>query len=146
MQQTKLVDFVVKGLLSPKKTQSPVKETPEKQTAFGMKGKDLNVERGMQTPVKQIIPSHPLPSTAKKQMVKNLPIEKIKEKLGKSDRLTELKTKLNSMQQRMDRLDRMENERKAVVAPKKTIKITKEIAEPLKSLKKFDQLEVEVLR
>lgn len=145
LQQTKLVDFVIKGLLSPKKVQNPVEDTPEKM-AFGMKDNDLNVVRGMQTPVKQTIPSEPRPSTAKKQMVKELPLEKIKAKLGKSDRLTELKTRLNNIQQGLDRLDRMEGERKAVVTPKKTLEITKEIANQPKSLKKFDQLEMIVLR
>ncbi|XP_063698904.1 DNA replication factor Cdt1 [Culicoides brevitarsis] len=147
MQQTKLVDFVIKGMLSPKKMQSPIKEAPQEETgAFGTKDlNDLNVERGMQTPVKQKVPSEPRPSTAKKQTVKDMPLNKIKAKLGKSDRLTELKTRLNNLQQGLDRLDRMESERKAIASPKKTIEITKEIANQPKSLKKFEKFEVEVI-
>lgn len=76
-------------------------------------------------------------------MIKDLPLEKIKERLGKSDRVTELKTRLNNIQQGLDRFDRMEGERKEVVTPKKK---TIEMANQPKSLKKFDQLEVEVLR
>lgn len=151
LHQTKLVDFVVKGLLSPKKMQSPT--TTSKglaevgEAAFVSKDNDLNAERGMQTPVKQTVSSQPRPSTAKKALlVKDLPLEKIKARLGKSDRLTELKTRLNNLQQGLDRFDRMESERKAVKTPKKTIEITKEIANQPKSLKKFDSLEVEVLR
>lgn len=144
MQQTKLVDFVIKGLLSPKKMQSPVKDLKESEgNAFGSKDNGLNAERGMQTPVKQKVPAQPRPSTARKQMIKDLPLEKIKERLGKSDRVTELKTRLNNIQQGLDRFDRMEGERKEVVTPKKK---TIEIANQPKSLKKFDQLEVEVLR
>uniref|UniRef100_A0A336MBD5 CSON013720 protein n=1 Tax=Culicoides sonorensis TaxID=179676 RepID=A0A336MBD5_CULSO len=148
--QQKLVDFVIKGLLSPKKMQSPLKtaiESPKLQekSAFGSKDSNLNAERGMQTPVKQKIPSEPRPSASKKDTIQSLPLDKIKDKLGKSDRLTELKTKLNKIQQGLDRLDRMETERKALSTPKKTVEITNEIANKPKSLKKFDQLEVEVL-
>lgn len=143
MQQTKLVDFVVKGLLSPKKTL--VMESPQQEkSAFGSKDNDLNAERGLLTPVKQRVSAEPRPSTTKK--IKEMPMEKIKARLGKSDRLTELKTRLNNLQQGFDRLDRMQDERKALISPKKTIEITHEISNQPKSLKKFEQLEVEVLR
>lgn len=144
LHQSNLVNFIRKGLLSPTKTRSPVKVSTPKKSVFVSRESEMNSERGMVTPIKQTISSDPRPSSSK-EAIKDLPLEVVKEKLNKSSRVTELKTRLNKLQQGLDTLDTMETKRKAMVTPKKTVEITKDICQP-RSLKKFDALELEIVR
>lgn len=144
LDQPKLVKFLKMGMLSPKKklqeASSPVKRasaTPTK-LEFSTKPNSGNVERGMQTPTKQVV-ANPVRSGIPN--VSNLSMDEIKSKLSRSARLAELKTSLNKLQGGFDKLDRLEKvrleeNRKAPVPPSPTT--------AARNLKEFQTLEVEV--
>lgn len=154
-QSKPLVAFIRKGLLSPnhKKVATPIKpeEAPEplpvtpRKDEGAVPEKSLEAARGMVTPVKQIVKS-PKPSTSKAAVLQNMSLGEIKEKLNASSRMTELKSRLNALKQGFDKADRLEETRKAMVTPKKTMQLNREILGASPTIKKFDKMEVEIMR
>lgn len=154
-----LVAFIRKGLLSPNK---PTKIASPSKTNYGREvegfpetvtpsngaqdnEKLIEAQLGMKTPVKHV-PKTPTASTSKASDLATMPLDQVKRKLNMSDRLTELKTRINTLQQGFDKADRLEQKRNKMATPKKTVELSKEILGTSPTLKKFDKMEVEVRR
>lgn len=155
-QQQKLVQFIQKGPLSPRKksTATPKSNTRQKQneqtpstnliTAFTSKNNANNVEKGLKTPTKQIIKgSTPIKQGEIKSMVKKeLNFEEVKTKITRSAKLQELKASLARIQE-LEKTRKAQEERnrklkEGLLSPAK--KTT-----PVVQLKEFDKIELEVL-
>ncbi|XP_055603634.1 DNA replication factor Cdt1 isoform X2 [Uranotaenia lowii] len=151
LEQPKLVKFLKMGNLSPKKklsqksTRTPIKSVPKPEQTkeasptkveFSSKNNANNVERGMKTPTKQVLPN-PAPS----KDISSLTADEVKTKLSRSARLTELKTKLNKLQSGFDKLDRMEKVR---LEETKQKPVPPSPSTAARNLKEFQSLEVEV--
>ena len=155
-QQQKLVQFIKKGSLSPRKkvTKTP-NNTKQKQneqtptnnliTAFTVKNNANNVARGFKTPTKQIIKGSntPLKQGEIKSMVKKeLNFDEVKTKITRSAKLQELKASLARIQE-------LEKTRKA--QEERNRKLKEDILSPAKKtpavvqLKEFDTIELEIL-
>ncbi|XP_067631518.1 uncharacterized protein dup [Eurosta solidaginis] len=160
LQQQKLVQFIRKGPLSPRKKQTPIKdiqkrneETPTATTtatqltnAFASKDNVTNVLRGLKTPTKQIIKGSgatPLKHDELKGMVrKELNFDEVKGKLSRSAKLQELKASLSRIQE-------LEKTRKAQEDRNRRLREGQRVS-PLKpttavQLKEFDTIELELL-
>ncbi|TMW53531.1 hypothetical protein DOY81_001408 [Sarcophaga bullata] len=157
-QQQKLVQFIKKGSLSPRKkiTKTPKstntiqkqnEQTPTNNliTAFTTKNNANNVARGLKTPTKQIIKGSntPLKQGEIKSMVKKeLNFDEVKTKITRSAKLQELKASLARIQE-------LEKTRKAQEERNRRLK--EDIHSPAKKtpavvqLKEFDTIELEVL-
>lgn len=151
--------FICKGLMSPNKrlrTTSPVKSnsaneaTPTKASPIPRNVQIesencLQLQRGMVTPVKQVKNS-PRPSTSKAGELQKMSLDEVKQKLNMSSRMAELKTRLNTLQEGFTKADQLQREREAMMSPKKTVEVTKEVLGASPTLKKFSKMEVEILR
>lgn len=157
-QKQKLVQFIKKGSLSPRKkiTKTPKSNnTKQKQneqtpinnliTAFTAKNNANNVARGLKTPTKQIIKGSntPLKQGEIKSMVKKeLNFDEVKTKITRSAKLQELKASLARIQE-------LEKTRKA--QEERNRKLKEDIHSPAKKapavvqLKEFDTIELEIL-
>lgn len=158
IKQQKLVQFIQKGPLSPRKkataTPSAKANTRQNQnektpsttliTAFTSKNNINNVDRGLKTPTKQIIKGSntPLKHGELKSLVKKeLNFDEVKTKITRSAKLQELKASLARIQE-------LEKTRKA--QEERNRKLKESLLSPAKKtavvqLKEFDQIELEVL-
>lgn len=163
-QQTKLVQFIKKGTLSPRKKSSTIsrqemnESTPnsgelknhrnEQQSGQGenIKSVDEKFECIHKTPTKQIIKGSDQPLRSKvdlkSQVKKELKFDEVKSKITRSAKLQELKASLN-------RIKSLEETRKLQEAKNKALKegisTAKDGNQTAVQLKKFDTIEVEVL-
>ncbi|XP_023296992.2 DNA replication factor Cdt1 [Lucilia cuprina] len=155
-QQQKLVQFIQKGPLSPRKkaTATPKTNTRQKTneltpssnliTAFTSKNNANNMEKGLKTPTKQIIKGSntPLKQGEIKTMVKKeLNFEEVKTKITRSAKLQELKASLARIQE-------LEKTRKAQEERNRKLKeglLSPAKKTPVVQLKEFDKIELEVL-
>ncbi|XP_065367587.1 DNA replication factor Cdt1 [Calliphora vicina] len=155
-QQQKLVQFIQKGPLSPRKkaTATPKSNTRQKLnehtpsttliTAFTSKNSANNVEKGLKTPTKQIIKGSntPLKQGEIKSMVKKeLNFDEVKTKITRSAKLQELKASLARIQE-LEKTRKAQEERnrklkESLLSPAKKT--------PVVQLKEFDKIELEVL-
>ncbi|XP_061391282.1 DNA replication factor Cdt1-like [Musca vetustissima] len=155
IKQQKLVQFIKKGTLSPRKkptevatprTRQKVNESTPSGTiinAFNSQNNAKNVERGFKTPTKQIIKgSTPLKQGEIKSMVKKeLTFEEVKTKVSRSAKLQELKASLARIQElEKTRKEQEERNRKLKENMQSPSKKT-----PVLQLKEFDKIELEVL-
>ena len=76
--------------------------------------------------------------------------DEIKKKLKNSSRLTELKTSLNKLKSGLDRMDQLEKKKSISNALKAKYEVVASSStssvEPIKTLKPFTSIEVEILR
>lgn len=140
----KVANFYKMGNLSPQKKVYVAKpyelKTPEKDP------------KDVETSTKQLIPSVApatisSPALSRGQLMAQMGAEEIRKKLQKSSKLAELKTKLNSIQCNLDRVDKLERRNSALPKkpmPKKFEALTDE--SPKKSLKAFNNIELEIIR
>lgn len=160
-QQTKLVQFIKKGTLSPKKkvvsrqeanemtptNHGEVRAKNEQQLVGQEGGKETtvvvnsNVERVLRTPTKQIIKDSKI--DLKCQVRKELKFDEVKSKITRSAKLQELKASL-------ERIKSLEETRKAQEARNKALKEGATLKKNDKNvqevhLKQFDTIDVEVL-
>lgn len=156
IKQQKLVQFIQKGPLSPRKKQASSVKTNTRQkqnehtpsstliTAFTSKNNANNVDKGLKTPTKQIIKGS---NTALKQgeiksMVrKELNFDEVKSKITRSAKLQELKASLARIQE-------LEKTRKAQEERNRKLKeglLSPAKKTPVVQLKEFDKIELEVL-
>lgn len=156
-QQQKLVQFIKKGTLSPrKKSSSATNNTPKSRqkanestpsatiiTAFTSQNNAKNVERGFRTPTKQIIKgSTPIKQGELKSLVKKeLSFDEVKTKVSRSAKLQELKASLARIQElektRKAQEERNRQSKENLQSPSKKT--------PVLQLKEFDKIELEVL-
>lgn len=152
-QQQKLVQFIKKGPLSPKKNlSSPSKmqkvneETPSTNIikAFASKANANNVEKGLKTPTKQIIKgSTPLKQGDIKNLVrKELNFDEVKTKVTRSAKLQELKASLSRIQE-LEKTRKAQEERNRKL--REGANVTASPAKKVLQLKEFDTIELEVL-
>lgn len=148
IKQPKLVQFIRKGTLSPRK-QPPIntgddaqainEQTPKGSIAFASKQNIVNVQRGMRTPTKQIIKdASPIKHT---DMAKRgLTFDEVKTKISRSAKMQELKAVLA-------RKAKLELERKAQEERNRRLREAGPSPSKAKTvqLKEFDTIELEVL-
>ncbi|XP_034478551.1 DNA replication factor Cdt1 [Drosophila innubila] len=151
VKQPKLVQFIRKGTLSPRK-QAPInaitagddaqainEQTPKGHITFAAQQNAVNVQRGMRTPTKQIFKdASPLKHT---EMAKRgLTFDEVKTKISRSAKMQELKAVLA-------RKAKLEQERKA--QEERNRRLREAGPSPVKAktvqLKEFDTIELEVL-
>ncbi|XP_037954889.1 uncharacterized protein LOC119684831 [Teleopsis dalmanni] len=153
-KQKKLVEFIKKGPLSPRKKctnsetsemQKLNEETPKTNiiaTAFADKNSITNVQRGFKTPTKQIIKgSTPIKRSEFKSLVKKeLNFDEVKTKVSRSAKLQELKASLSRIQE-------LEKTRKAQEERNRLLRegVTEVKKTPVVQLKEFDTIELEIL-
>lgn len=156
IKQQKLVQFIKKGTLSPRKKPVEVSTPKSRQkvnestpsgtiiNAFNSQNNAKNVERGFKTPTKQIIKGSntPLKQGELKSMVKKeLTFEEVKTKVSRSAKLQELKASLARIQElEKTRKEQEERNRKLKENMQSPSKKT-----PVLQLKEFDKIELEVL-
>lgn len=156
IKQQKLVQFIKKGTLSPRKKPVEVPTPKSRQkvnestpsgtiiNAFNSQNNAKNVERGFKTPTKQIIKGSntPLKQGELKSMVKKeLTFEEVKTKVSRSAKLQELKASLARIQVlEKTRKEQEERNRKLKENMQSPSKKT-----PVLQLKEFDKIELEVL-
>lgn len=156
IKQQKLVQFIKKGTLSPRKKPVEVPTPKSRQkvnestpsgtiiNAFNSQNNAKNVERGFKTPTKQIIKGSntPLKQGELKSMVKKeLTFEEVKTKVSRSAKLQELKASLARIQElEKTRKEQEERNRKLKENMQSPSKKT-----PVLQLKEFDKIELEVL-
>lgn len=154
VKQQKLVQFIKKGTLSPRKKMTATPKTRQKVnestptatiiTAFASKNNAKNVERGLKTPTKQIIKgTTPLKTGGEiKSMVrKELSFDEVKTKVSRSAKLQELKASLARIQElEKTRKAQEENNRKLKENMQSPSKKT-----PVVQLKEFDKIELEIM-
>ncbi|XP_034111339.2 DNA replication factor Cdt1 [Drosophila albomicans] len=147
IKQPKLVQFIRKGTLSPRKqppssqdgTQLLNEQTPKVNIAFASKQNADNVQRGMRTPTKQIIQdASPIKHTELAK--RGLSFDEVKTKITRSAKMQELKAVLA-------RKAKLEQERKA--QEERNRRLREAGPSPAKAktvqLKEFDTIELEVL-
>ncbi|KAH8370537.1 hypothetical protein KR093_003987 [Drosophila rubida] len=151
IKQPKLVQFIRKGTLSPRKQppssrddadkgqQSLNEQTPKVNIAFASKQNADNVQRGMRTPTKQIIQdASPIKHTELAK--RGLTFDEVKTKITRSAKMQELKAVLA-------RKAKLEQERKA--QEERNRRLREAGPSPAKAktvqLKEFDTIELEVL-
>lgn len=158
-KKPKLVQFVKKGMLSPRNTSiahtkqaqaskfgEDIKQTPSSTIiAFGSKNNITNVERGMRTPTKQIIKGSgatPLKHGANLNTLvkKELNFDEVKTKMSRSAKLQELKASLNRIQE-LEKIRKVQEERN------RRLRDGEQTSQkgPVIHLKEFDKIEMEVL-
>lgn len=150
IKQPKLVQFIRKGTLSPRKqppgyaghdndAQASNEQTPKLNIAFASKQNADNVQRGMRTPTKQIIKdASPIKHT---DMAKRgLTFDEVKTKVTRSAKMQELKAVLA-------RKAKLEQERKAQEERNRRLREAGPSPAKIKTiqLKEFDTIELEVL-
>lgn len=164
IEAPKLVNFFKAGNLSPKKKPrllQTIDETPN-QNAIERESKTENSiqqHHGMITPTKQVAPTKNLNHKVKlfnsveiTSMIStnSLNSGEIKKKLKNSSRLTELKTSLNKLKSGLDRMDQLEKKKSISNALKAKYEVvattTTSSIEPIKTLKPFTSIELEILR
>ena len=140
----KVANFFKMGNLSPqKKVSTPKKQDtkPTGATLFSSRDSDSNIERGMKTPVKQIKPlndSHIADTMMDKiPATKELSYNEIKNKIKRSSKLNELKASLKKIEE-MDK--NFQNTKCSKIKPCETITLQS----PVKNLKEFSTMEIEV--
>ncbi|KAM7344848.1 chromatin licensing and DNA replication factor double parked [Cochliomyia hominivorax] len=156
IKQQKLVQFIQKGPLSPRKKSSatPKANTRQKQnehtpsttliTAFTSKNNANNMEKGLKTPTKQIIKGSNTPikqGEIKSMVKKELNFDEVKTKITRSAKLQELKASLARIQE-------LEKTRKAQEERNRKLKeglLSPAKKTPVVQLKEFDKIELEVL-
>ncbi|XP_055531823.1 DNA replication factor Cdt1 isoform X2 [Wyeomyia smithii] len=150
LEQPKLVNFLKKGNLSPRKKtvhkeQSPAKgivlseQASMSKEEFSIKNNASNIEKKMTTPTKQGLINQ---AQLGKPAIANLSMEEIKSNLSRSDRLAQLKTSLSKMRSGFDKLDSMRN--KQIEASNKKPTVPPSPTTAARNLKQFQTLEVEV--
>lgn len=163
VEAPKLVNFFKAGNLSPKKKprllqsidENPIKNSIERES----KTEISTQHHGMTTPTKQMAPTTHLNHKVKSfnsveitAMIStnSLNSEEIKKKLKNSSRLTELKTTLNKLKSGLDRMDQLEKKKSVSNALKAKYEVvattTASSVEPIKTLKPFTSIELEILR
>lgn len=155
-QQQKLVQFIKKGTLSPRKKSASATNTPKSRqkanestpsatiiTAFTSQNNAKNVERGFRTPTKQIIKgSTPIKQGELKSMVKKeLSFDEVKSKVSRSAKLQELKASLARIQE-LEKTRKAQEERNRL--SKENLQSPSKKT-PVLQLKEFDKIELEVL-
>ncbi|XP_011196566.2 DNA replication factor Cdt1 [Zeugodacus cucurbitae] len=160
LQQQKLVQFIKKGPMSPRKKATPInemqkknEETPSANTAikianaFASKDNVTNVLRGLKTPTKQIIKGSgatPLKHDDLKGLVrKELNFDEVKTKLSRSAKLQELKASLSRIQD-LEKTRKAQEDRNRRLRDGQSVSPLKKTT-PLVQLKEFDTIELEVL-
>ncbi|CAD7013842.1 DNA replication factor Cdt1 isoform X2 [Ceratitis capitata] len=161
LQQKKLVQFIKKGPLSPRKKMSTPnnemqkknEETPSANTAikvanaFASKDNVTNVLRGLRTPTKQIIKGSgatPLKHEEIKGLVrKELNFDEVKTKLSRSAKLQELKASLSRIQE-LEKSRKAHEDRNRRLREGQKVSPLKQAA-PVVQLKEFQTIELEVL-
>ncbi|XP_055920625.1 DNA replication factor Cdt1 [Eupeodes corollae] len=153
LKQQKLVKFVKKGNMSPrKKAPTPQKQNQDETTSiqaeqpsstWTAKTNITNIERGMKTPVKQIIQdTHRKDPTQLKSMVKKeLNFDEVKTKVSRHEKLHELKESLKRIQE-LEKTRKAQEERNRRLRERgpSTSKNPNQI-----TLKEFKTIELEVL-
>ncbi|KAL7737355.1 hypothetical protein ACLKA6_012966 [Drosophila palustris] len=148
IKQPKLVQFIRKGTLSPRK-QPPInagddaqainEHTPKTNIAFASKQNAVNVQRGMRTPTKQII-KDASPIKHADMAKRGLTFDEVKTKISRSAKMQELKAvlarKAKLEQERKAQEERNRRLREAGPSPSKAKTV---------QLKEFDTIELEVL-
>lgn len=121
--------------------------SPQKKAKLSKAEATITSEPEMLTPVKIVDAAASKSSDVVKKVAlipsNGMQIHEIKKKLKGSGRLAELKTSLNSLQGKLDKLDRMESKRIASGPLKERREPSTEV---LKSLKPFKSIEFEILR
>uniref|UniRef100_A0A034WI11 DNA replication factor Cdt1 n=1 Tax=Bactrocera dorsalis TaxID=27457 RepID=A0A034WI11_BACDO len=160
LQQQKLVQFIKKGPMSPRKKATPInemqrknEETPSANTAikianaFASKDNATNVLRGLKTPTKQIIKGSgvtPLKHDDLKGLVrKELNFDEVKTKLSRSAKLQELKASLSRIQD-LEKTRKAQEDRNRRLRDGQSVSPLKKTT-ALVQLKEFDTIELEVL-
>ncbi|XP_013097925.2 DNA replication factor Cdt1 [Stomoxys calcitrans] len=155
VKQQKLVEFIKKGTLSPRKKPAATKTKSRQKvnestptatiiTAFTSQNNNKNMERGLKTPTKQIIKGSntPLKQGELKSLVKKeLTFDEVKTKVSRSAKLQELKASLARIQE-------LEKTRKAQEERNRMLKESMQSPSkktPVLQLKEFDKIELEVL-
>lgn len=145
IKQPKLVQFIRKGNLSPRKqppnqTEIPNEQTPKLNLAVVAKQIADNAQRGMRTPTKQII-KDASPVKHLELAKRGLTFDEVKTKISRSAKMQELKAvlarKAQLEQQRKAQEERNRRLREAGPSPAKAAKSLQ--------LKEFDTIELEVL-
>lgn len=153
LKQQKLVQFVKKGNMSPRK-KPPIPSTviavpengsiiqaEETTLAFGAKESSTNVDRGMKTPVKQII-KDPIKKEELKSMVrKELNFDEVKTKVTRHEKLAELKESLKRIQE-LEKTRKAQEEKNSRLRDRKLSSSKNPNAV---TLKEFKTIELEVL-
>lgn len=163
LEAPKLVNFFKAGNLSPKKKprllqsidENPIQNTIERES----KTEISNQLHGMITPTKQIASATNLNQKVKSFNIveitamiptNSLNSEEIKKKLKNSSRLTELKTSLNKLKSGLDRMDQLEKKKSMSNALKAKYEVVATTSassvQPIKTLKPFTSIELEILR
>ncbi|XP_069964793.1 DNA replication factor Cdt1 [Bactrocera oleae] len=160
LQQQKLVQFIKKGPMSPRKKATPINEMQKKNeetpsansaikiaNAFASKDNVTNVLRGLKTPTKQIIKGSgvtPLKHDDLKGLVrKELNFDEVKTKLSRSAKLQELKASLSRIQD-LEKTRKAQEDRNRRLRDGQSVSPLKKTT-PLVQLKEFDTIELEVL-
>ncbi|XP_075165679.1 chromatin licensing and DNA replication factor double parked [Haematobia irritans] len=155
VKQQKLVEFIKKGTLSPRKKPAAAKSKSRQKinestptatiiTAFTSQNNAKNVERGLKTPTKQIIKGSntPLKQGELKSMVKKeLTFDEVKTKVSRSAKLQELKASLARIQE-LEKTRKAQEERNRLL--KESLQSPSKKT-PVLQLKEFDKIELEVL-
>ncbi|XP_053962244.1 DNA replication factor Cdt1 [Anastrepha ludens] len=160
LQQQKLVQFIKKGPMSPRKKPTAINEMQKKNeqtpsatietkliNAFSSKDNVTNVLRGLKTPTKQIIKGSgetPLKHDELKGLVrKELNFDEVKTKLSRSAKLQQLKASLSRIQE-LEKTRKAHEDRNRRLREGQTVSPLKQTA-PIVQLKEFDKIELEVL-
>ncbi|XP_068143776.1 DNA replication factor Cdt1 [Drosophila tropicalis] len=159
IKQPKLVQFIRKGNLSPRKqpptpskideedisvySQKTNEQTPKTNLAFVCKQNADNVQRGMRTPTKQILKdASPIKVTSGNDLKRQLTFDEVKTKISRSAKLQELKAVLARKaaleKKRKEQEERNRRLREAGPSPSKASQMGVQ-------LKEFDTIELEVL-
>lgn len=144
IQTPKIVNFWKGGNLSPqKKAKSAIVETVITPTTCELERKIVKGQ-GMSTPVK--LNATKGPDTIEKTSLissNGMKADDIKKKLKGSLKLADLKTRINQLNNGLDRLDQMEKKRLASGTSKDKLEATNGTP---KSLKPFKTIELEIMR
>lgn len=137
--QPKLVQFIRKGTLSPRKKLPENEQTPKTNLSLAAMQNADNVQRGMRTPTKQII-KDASPVKHLEQAKRGLTFDEVKTKVSRSAKMQELKAVLARKAQ-------LEQQRKA--QEERNRRLAEAGPSPSKAkglqLKEFDTIELEVL-
>lgn len=133
--------------LSPQKKLTVVKLPTENKTPVKISKDDSSKhEVSSKTPSKELIPTvgPASPAMSRGQLLAKIGVEEMRKKLQNSSRLAELKTKLNSIQCGLDRVEQLE--KRNVSLPKLVPKKNQIEESPKKSLRTFNNIELEIIR